>query len=138
MIRVDDPSEKRWTIMAALLGTNTAFALFHGIAQQGNYMPIRQIALFIVISSIPFQAIYFMIYAYVLEYADRLGEQQHITLQKLAIFCQVVSYLSISGIAIMFYTIHWIIGTAFTISGLVALVLVRMATAQAQHLAATE
>ena len=66
MIRVDDPSEKRWTIMAALLGTNTAFALFHGIAQQENFLPLRQIALLIAVAAIPFQAIYFMVYAYVL------------------------------------------------------------------------
>ena len=138
MIRVDDPSEKRWTIMAALLGTNTAFALFHGIAQQGNYLPIRQIALLIAIIAIPFQAVYFMVYAFVLEYSDRLGEQAHINLQHLASFCQVVAYLSISGIAIMFYATHWVLGAAFTISGLIAIVLVRMAISQAQQLAATE
>jgi len=138
MIRVDDPSEKRWTIMAAMLGTNTAFALFHGIAQQENYLQLRQIALLIVISAIPFQAVYFMVYAFVLEYSDRIGEQAHINLQHLASFCQVVAYLSISGIAIMFYASSWILGVGFTLSGLIALVLVRMAMTQAQQLAATE
>ena len=138
MIRVDDPSEKRWTIMAALLGTNTAFALFHGIAQQDNFLPLRQIALMIVVAAIPFQAIYFMVYAYVLEYSDRIGEQGLVTLQRLAIFCQVVAYLSILGIAIMFYATDWIIGAAFTISGLLALAFVRMAMTQAHNLAATE
>ena len=29
--------DKRWTIMAALLGTNTAFMLFQGIEQERNY-----------------------------------------------------------------------------------------------------
>ena len=138
MIRVDDPSEKRWTIMAALLGTNTAIAIFHGIAQQGNYLPMRQIALSIVIFAIPFQAVYFMVYAFVLEYSDRIGEQAHINLQNLAAFCQVIAYLSISGIAIMFYATHWVLGAAFTLSGLIAMALVRLAMTQAQQLAATE
>jgi hypothetical protein len=79
-----------------------------------------------------------MVYAFVLEYSDRIGEQAHINLQHLASFCQVVAYLSISGIAIMFYASSWILGISFTLSGLIALVLVRMAMTQAQQLAATE
>ncbi|MBT4070765.1 MAG: hypothetical protein HOE79_05965, partial [Euryarchaeota archaeon] len=35
--------DKRWTIMAALLGTNTAFMLFQGIAQETDPKFIREI-----------------------------------------------------------------------------------------------
>ncbi|HII57823.1 MAG TPA: hypothetical protein HA328_02650, partial [Candidatus Poseidoniaceae archaeon] len=37
--------DKRWTIMAALLGTNTAVMLFQGIEQEANPKFIREIAL---------------------------------------------------------------------------------------------
>ena len=37
--------DKRWTIMAALLGTNTAVMLFQGIEQESDPKQIREIAL---------------------------------------------------------------------------------------------
>ena len=40
--------DKRWTIMAALLGTNTAVMLFQGIEQEANPSPIREVALTII------------------------------------------------------------------------------------------
>ena len=135
MIRVDDPSEKRWTIMAALLGANMAFALFQGLAQRDDPRQMRLFALLIVIAALPFQAVYFMIYAYVLEYADRIRENAMKVLLRLSIACQMISYLSISGIALMFYVIHWSIGLAFTLSGLAAIIMVRMAIVQVKTLA---
>ena len=135
MIRVDDPSEKRWTIMAALLGANMAFALFQGLAQQENYNQLRHIALLIVIAALPFQAVYFMIHAFVLEYSDRIQEDAMKVVMRLHTVCQTISYISISGIAMMFYVTHWAIGLVFTLSGLAAIIMVRMAVAQAETLA---
>ncbi len=135
MIRVDDPSEKRWTIMAALLGANMAFALFQGLAQQDNPNELRYFALIIVIAALPFQAVYFMIHAFVLEFADRLQDNAMKVLLRLSATCQLISYLSISGIAMMFYVVDWLIGLVFTISGIFAMIMVRLAVSQAETLA---
>jgi hypothetical protein len=59
--------DKRWTIMAALLGTNTAFMLFQGMQQELNPQKIREIALAIIAASLPFQGIYFLIYTFMME-----------------------------------------------------------------------
>jgi hypothetical protein len=53
--------DKRWTIMAALLGTNTAVMLFQGMEQEANPTQIREVALTIIAATLPFQAIYFLI-----------------------------------------------------------------------------
>ena len=60
--------DKRWTIMAALLGTNTAVLLFQGIEQESNPKLVREIALTIIAATIPFQGIYFLIYTFLLEH----------------------------------------------------------------------
>ncbi|NCG00667.1 MAG: hypothetical protein GWP25_02615, partial [Euryarchaeota archaeon] len=60
--------DKRWTIMAALLGTNTAFMLFQGMEQEINPTLIREIALAIIAATLPFQGIYFLIYTFLLEH----------------------------------------------------------------------
>ena len=54
--------DKRWTIMAALLGTNTALLLFQGIEQAKSPDNVRELALAIIAAALPFQAIYFLIY----------------------------------------------------------------------------
>ena len=126
VIQQESVSEKRWTIMAALLGTNTAFALFHGIEQQSNYIALRQLGLIIVAIAIPFQAVYLMIYVYLLEFSDRLHGKQYRLIQKLVMICQLVSYSSIMGIAVMLYVTHWVIGLSFMLSGLLALLMVRL------------
>ena len=46
--------DKRWTIMAALLGTNTALMLFQGIEQESNPKAVREVALTIVAAALPF------------------------------------------------------------------------------------
>ncbi|HIG03938.1 MAG TPA: hypothetical protein EYQ53_06130 [Candidatus Poseidoniales archaeon] len=123
-------SEKRWTIMAALLGTNMAYLLFQGIAQESNYQYWRQIGLVVLVASIPFQGIYFLIEAYVHEYSHRMEKRALVILNRLSIFCQIVSYGSIIGIAVIFYSFHWIIGATFLLSGLIAVVMVRLAMSQ--------
>ena len=127
----DAPSEKRWTIMAAMLGANMAFALFQGIEQQNNPNTMRLIALVIIVVGIPFQAVWFMIQAFMMEYAERIEEKSIVILQRSKIVCQLISYLSISGIGLTFFSLDWIIGVAFTLSALIAIIMVRMATSHA-------
>ena len=47
--------DKRWTIMAALLGTNTAIMLFQGMEQEANPTQIREVALTIIAATLPFR-----------------------------------------------------------------------------------
>jgi hypothetical protein len=127
----DAPAEKRWTIMAAMLGTNMAFALFQGIEQQNNPNSVRLIALVIIVVGLPFQAVWFMIQAFMMEYSDRIEENSMLILQRLIVVCQLISYLSISGIGLMFFSMNWMIGLAFTLSALIAIIIVRLAMSQA-------
>ena len=85
--------DKRWTIMAALLGTNTAVMLFQGIEQEANPSPIREVALSIIAATLPFQAIYFLIYTFMLE---NNGKLSHHMVKKLTIasnICQMFAYI---------------------------------------------
>ena len=127
----DAPEEKRWTIMAAMLGTNMAFALFHGIEQQNNPNTVRLIALVIIVVGLPFQAVWFMIQAFMMEFSEKIGENSILILQRLKVICQLISYLSMSGIGLMFFSMDWMIGLAFTLSALIAIIMVRLAMSQA-------
>ena len=90
--------DKRWTIMAALLGTNTALMLFQGIEQSKDYVMIREVALAIIAAALPFQAIYFLIYTFVLEHEQRLPAERLRKLELASALCQVVSYGSLVGV----------------------------------------
>ena len=81
--------DKRWTIMAALLGTNTAFMLFQGIEQERNFSAVREVALTIIAAAIPFQGIYFLIYTYVMENNGTLSESHLLRLEKLLLFAKL-------------------------------------------------
>ena len=91
--------DKRWTIMAALLGTNTAFMLFHGIEQERDPKFIRELALAIIAATIPFQGIYFLIYTFLLEHKGELSEERMTKLRMASAICQIVSYMSLLGLA---------------------------------------
>jgi hypothetical protein len=127
----DAPEEKRWTIMAAMLGANMAFALFQGIEQQNNPSTVRLIALVIIVVGMPFQAVWFMIQAFMMEYADKIEDNSMLILQRLKVVCQLISYFSLSGIGLMFFFLDWFIGLAFTLSSLIAIIMVRLAMSQA-------
>ena len=71
--------DKRWTIMAALLGTNTAVMLFQGMEQESNPTQIREVALTIIAATLPFQAIYFLIYTFL----ENNGKLSHHMVKKL-------------------------------------------------------
>ena len=113
--------------MAALLGTNTAVMLFQGIEQEANPSPIREVALSIIAATLPFQAIYFLIYTFMLE---NNGKLSHHMVKKLTIasnICQMFAYVSLLGVAMMWYNLSIYVGVAFLISTAFAMILVRYA-----------
>ena len=118
--------DKRWTIMAALLGTNTALMLFQGIEQERSPKAVREVALTIVAAALPFQAIYFLIYTYVLEHKSSLSEERLQRLELASAVCQVVAYLSLSSVALMWYDLSPLIGFAFAGSSVLAVLLIRV------------
>ena len=121
--------DKRWTIMAALLGTNTAIMLFQGIEQEANPSEIREVALTIIAATLPFQAIYFLIYTFLLENNGKLSPHMVKKLQTASNVCQLFAYLSLIGVAMLWYNLSIYVGVAFLISTALAMILVRYAMA---------
>ena len=119
--------DKRWTIMAALLGTNTAVMLFQGIEQEANPSPIREVALSIIAATLPFQAIYFLIYTFMLENNGKLSRHMVKKLTIASNICQMFAYISLVGVAMLWYNLSIYVGVAFLISTAMAMILVRYA-----------
>ncbi|MBT5391635.1 MAG: hypothetical protein HOL22_04720 [Euryarchaeota archaeon] len=117
--------DKRWTIMAALLGTNTAFMLFHGLEQETNPKFIREIALAIIAATLPFQGIYFLIYTFLLEHDGELSPKRIDKLKMASAVCQIISYISLIGFGLMWYNISLYVGVAFVLSTGLAIILIR-------------
>tara|TARA_B100000459_G_scaffold46981_1_gene24554 strand:+ start:3822 stop:4253 length:432 start_codon:yes stop_codon:yes gene_type:complete len=117
--------DKRWTIMAALLGTNTAFMLFQGIEQEENPRFIREVALAIIAASLPFQGIYFLIYTFLLEHEGKLSQERMDKLHFASAICQIVAYFSLLGVAMMWYNLSLYVGVAFLLSTALGIVLIR-------------
>ena len=124
--------------MAALLGTSTAVMLFQGIEQEKNYRYEREIALTLIASTIPFQGIYFLDLHFFVENNDKLSDEMMKKLNFASALCQVVAYVSLFGVIILWYTMSKMVGIAFTISALTAMVLVRYAMNQTNELPITE
>ena len=116
---------KRWTIMAALLGTSTAVLLFQGIEQESNPKLVREYALTLIAATIPFQGIYFLIYTFLLEHNGNLSEEMMDRLNLASALCQVVAYISLGGIIVLWYSMSQMVGIAFTASAIIAMILVR-------------
>ena len=112
--------------MAALLGTNTALMLFQGIEQERSPKAVREVALTIVAAALPFQAIYFLIYTYVLEHEASLSAERLQRLELASAVCQVVAYLSLSSVALMWYDLSAFVGLAFAVSTIFAVLLIRV------------
>ena len=125
--------DKRWTIMAALLGTNTAFMLFQGIQQENNPEFLREIALAIIAATIPFQGIYFLIYTYLLEHQGKLSETMLERLNNASALCQIISYTSLVGVGMMWYNISNYVGIIFITSTILAVIFIRVAVKQPDH-----
>tara|TARA_B110001452_G_C15203289_1_gene417496 strand:+ start:219 stop:662 length:444 start_codon:yes stop_codon:yes gene_type:complete len=122
--------DKRWTIMAALLGTNTAVLLFQGIEQEANPKFVREVALTVIAATIPFQGIYFLIYTFLLEHKGNVRDDLMDRLNLASSLCQVVAYISLGGIIALWYSMSKMVGIAFTVSGITAMVLVRLSMKQ--------
>ena len=113
--------------------------LFQGIEQEKNYRYEREIALTLIASTIPFQGIYFLIYTFLLENnSSKLSDEMMKKLNSASALCQVVAYVSLFGVIILWYTMSKMVGIAFTISALTAMVLVRYAMNQTNDLPITE
>ncbi len=112
--------------MAALLGTNTALMLFQGIEQAKFPNPVREIALSIIAAALPFQGIYFLIYTFLLEHEAHLPEERIHKLGLASALCQMISYASLVGVAMMWYDLSMWIGVAFMFSSLLAIFLIRI------------
>lgn len=112
--------------MAALLGTNTALMLFQGIEQAKFPNPVREIALSIIAAALPFQGIYFLIYTFLLEHEAQLPEERIHKLGLASALCQMISYASLVGVAMMWYDLSMWIGVAFIFSSLLAIFLIRI------------
>jgi len=111
--------------MAALLGTNTAFMLFHGLEQETNPKFIREIALAIIAATLPFQGIYFLIYTFLLEHDGELSPKRIDKLKMASAVCQIISYISLIGFGLMWYNISLYVGVAFVLSTGLAIILIR-------------
>ena len=111
--------------MAALLGTNTALMLFQGIEQAKDYIVLREVALAIIAAALPFQAIYFLVYTFVLEHEQRLPQERLRKLELASALCQVVSYGSLIGVALLWYNMSAWVGLSFVISSVFAILLIR-------------
>ena len=121
--------DKRWTIMAALLGTNTAIMLFQGMEQEANPTQIREVALTIIAATLPFQAIYFLIYTFPLQNNGRLSRYMVKKLNTASNVCQLFAYASLVGVSMLWYNLSIYVGVAFLTSTAFAMVLVRYAMA---------
>ncbi|MEJ6562963.1 MAG: hypothetical protein QNL85_04590 [Euryarchaeota archaeon] len=130
--------DKRWTIMAALLGTNTAFMLFQGIEQERTYTAVREVALTFIAVALPFQGIYFLIYTYILEHEGKLTEAHMQRLRSASAVCQIVAYGSLIGVALMWYNISTYVGIFFVLSSGLAVILIRTAIRPLDQLEAEE
>ena len=113
--------------MAALLGTNTAIMLFQGMEQEVNPTQIREVALTIIAATLPFQAIYFLIYTFLLENNGQLSRHMVKKLNTASNVCQLFAYASLVGVSMLWYNLSIYVGVAFLISTAFAMVLVRYA-----------
>lgn len=113
--------------MAALLGTNTAIMLFQGMEQEANPKQIREVALTIIAATLPFQAIYFLIYTFLLENNGRLSRHMVKKLNTASNVCQLFAYASLVGVSMLWYNLSIYVGVAFLTSTAFAMILVRYA-----------
>ena len=100
--------------------------LFQGIEQAKFPNPVREIALSIIAAALPFQGIYFLIYTFLLEHEAQLPEERIHKLGLASALCQMISYASLVGVAMMWYDLSMWIGVAFMFSSLLAIFLIRI------------
>jgi len=103
--------------------------LFQGIEQESDPKQIREIALSIIAATLPFQGIYFLIYTYMLENNGKLSVEVTNRLDRASAVCQLVAYLSLVGVGMMWYNISNYVGIFFLVSTVLAILFIRIAMA---------
>jgi hypothetical protein len=101
--------------------------LFQGMEQEANPTQIREVALTIIAATLPFQAIYFLIYTFLLENNGRLSHHMVKKLNTASNVCQLFAYASLVGVSMLWYNLSIYVGIAFLTSTAFAMVLVRYA-----------
>ena len=101
--------------------------LFQGMEQEANPTQIREVALTIIAATLPFQAIYFLIYTFLLENNGRLSRHMVKKLNTASNVCQLFAYASLVGVSMLWYNLSIYVGIAFLTSTAFAMVLVRYA-----------
>ena len=118
--------EKRWNIMAALLGTNTALLLVQTLQQETKPEISREIGLTIVAATIPYQGLYFLLYTFLQEQYFRLDENLRNRFVKALTLCQGIGYMSLIGMTIMWFNTSIYMGSGFLFSTTIAIIFIKI------------
>lgn len=130
--------EKRWNIMAALLGTNTALLLVQTLQQETKPELSREIGLTIVAATIPFQGLYFLLYTFLQEQHFRLDENLRNRFLKALTMCQGIGYMSLIGMTIMWFNTSIYMGSGFLISTTIAVIFIKIVMKDANKVQSSE
>ncbi|MED5350183.1 MAG: hypothetical protein VYB50_01680 [Candidatus Thermoplasmatota archaeon] len=130
--------EKRWNIMAALLGTNTALLLVQTLQQETKPELSREIGLTIVAATIPFQGLYFLLYTFLQEQHFRLDENLRNRFLKALTMCQGIGYMSLIGMTIMWFNTSIYMGSGFLISTTIAIIFIKIVMKDANKVQSSE
>ena len=130
--------EKRWNIMAALLGTNTALLLVQTLQQETKPELSREIGLTIVAATIPFQGLYFLLYTFLQEQHFRLDENLRNRFLKALTMCQGIGYMSLIGMTIMWFNTSIYMGSGFLISTTIAIIFIKIVMKDAKKVQSSE
>ncbi len=118
-------SDRRWTIMGALLGTCTAILLVHSLEANKTPSFQRELGLGILASTMPFQIVYCALHLFARENEEKLLKTDLERIGNLSVVCQIISYGSMIGILIMWYGISSFVGPLLVASSIVAFLTVR-------------
>ncbi len=118
-------SDRRWTIMGALLGTSTAILLVHSLEPDKAPSLQRDIGLGIIASTLPFMVVYCALHLYARENEERMLLSELHRLSSLSVVCQLIAYGSMLGILTLWYGISDIVGPLIIAASLVAFLTVR-------------
>ena len=118
-------SDRRWTIMGALLGTSTAILLVHSLEPDKAPSLQRDIGLGIIASTLPFMVVYCALHLYARENEERMLLSELHRLSSLSVVCQLIAYGSMLGILTLWYGISDVVGPLIIAASLVAFLTVR-------------
>ena len=118
-------SDRRWTIMGALLGTSTAILLVHSLEPDKAPSLQRDIGLGIIASTLPFMVVYCALHLYARENAQRMLISELHRLSNLSVVCQLIAYGSMIGILTLWYGISDVVGPLIIAASAVAFLTVR-------------